>query len=134
MKLEKRRAKRRLGKDVEAQTLIAVLTYPTRLEQAKALGISESQLYNRILQFNLREKIEAQNKQYLESASAKLFKLLPKAVNGLDKNLDSEDERIVLDTSKEVLRRTMGDTKQNNLPLIQNNIQILNEKKEKYDL
>lgn len=132
-KLSKSLAKRKTPIDVASETLIAVLTHPTRDEQAKSLNISPQALNDRLIKYKIREKIAERNVAMAEKALSDMHEMLPKVVKGLDKNLDSQDETVVLNTSKEILKRTMGDHVGGNT-LVQNNIKIVTEQKEKYDL
>lgn len=125
--------KKRTALDIESETLIAVLTQPTRELQAKSLGISRQSLQERLVRYKIKEKIAERNAAIVDKTLSDMHQMLPKVVKGLDKNLDSQDETVVLNTSKEILKRTMGDQVAGNT-LVQNNIKIVTEQKEKYDL
>lgn len=125
--------KKRTALDIESETLIAVLTQPTRELQAESLGISRQSLQERLVRYKIKEKIAERNAAIVDKTLSDMHQMLPKVVKGLDKNLDSQDETVVLNTSKEILKRTMGDHVGGNT-LVQNNIKIVTEQKEKYDL
>lgn len=125
--------KKRTALDIESETLIAVLTQPTRELQARSLGISRQSLQERLVRYKIKEKIAERNAAIVDKTLSDMHQMLPKVVRGLDKNLDSADESVVLNTSKEILKRTMGDQTTGNT-LVQNNIKIVTEQKEKYDL
>lgn len=125
--------KKRTALDIESETLIAVLTQPTRELQAESLGISRQSLQERLVRYKIKEKIAERNAAIVDKTLSDMHQMLPKVVKGLDKNLDSQDETVVLNTSKEILKRTLGDQTAGNT-LVQNNIKIVTEQKEKYDL
>lgn len=99
------------------ETTMALLLYPTRAEQARVLGIKERALRSRIEKYNIRSRVADINKERQEYINNKLTEMLPKVAEKLSAMLESEDSKIALEASKEIMKRTLG----NDSTLIINN-------------
>lgn len=107
-----------------AETLLAVTTSETMDEAAKKLGISRKQVYWRIKEYELKEKIVTLK----EDALAELSMGATKAARKLVTLIDSESEQIAKSASDSVLDRigvTKGDT--TNVNIFQGDVQFVNQ-------
>lgn len=92
-----------------AETLVAVTTHETIGEAAQALGISRKQVHERIVKYELKEKILALKEQAL----LELTVSGSKAARKLSQLIDSENETVAKSASDSVLDR-IGVTKSDN--------------------
>lgn len=91
-----------LNQKKATQTLIALWEHDSVADAAKALGISDVAVYKRINNWGLKDKIREMNTMgevVLQMGTAK-------AASNLISKLDSGDDKISLEASKEVLDRT----------------------------
>lgn len=92
-----------------AETLIAVTSSTTIQEAADILGITRKQVHERIVKYELKERIQ----QLKENALTELTMGAPKAAQKLVKLIDSDNEQIAKTASDSVLDR-VGVTKSDN--------------------
>ena len=92
-----------------AETLIAVTSSTSIQEAADILGISRKQVHERIVKYELKERIL----QLKENALTELTMGAPKAAQKLVKLIDSDNEQIAKTASDSVLDR-VGVTKSDN--------------------
>lgn len=112
-----------------AETLIAVTSSENIQGAADLLGISRKQVHERIVKYELKEKIL----QLKEHALTELTMGAPKAARKLITLIDSDDEKVAKAASDSVLDRvgvTKSDNNSNNT--INNFGQILVDQRDKY--
>lgn len=112
-----------------AETLIAVTSSDTIQQAADLLGISRKQVHERIVKYELKEKIL----QLKENALTELTMGAPKAARKLISLIDSDDEKVAKSASDSVLDRA-GVTKSDNnsTGTTFNFVQVNQEKGSKY--
>jgi hypothetical protein len=112
-----------------AETLIAVTSSDNIQGAADILGISRKQVHERIVKYELKDKIL----QLKENALVELTMGAPKAARKLITLVDSQDEKVAKSASDSILDRA-GVTKsdQNTNNTINNFGQMVLEQKDKY--
>lgn len=100
------------------ETILALSTCTTQTKAAEKLGISHRALTNRLNKWQLREYIAEMTNDALASLQLGSKKAAENFVN----KLDSRNESISMDASREILDRVGLKVQQN--PAVQNNIQI----------
>jgi hypothetical protein len=111
-----------------AETLIAVTSSENIQQAADILGISRKQVHERIVKYELKEKIL----QLKENALIELTLGASKAARNLVNKLDSENEAVSKAASDSILDRvgvTKSDNTSNNVNISFNQVQV-NQKQE----
>lgn len=103
------------------ETSIALLTFDTKEEQAKSLGISRQALYKRLVNYPQIEEFANKLSQIAEN---NLLIASIKASEKLIKLIDSPIQKISLQASIQVLDR-VGITKENSVPTVNRNTNTL---------